>query len=134
MTDTYLPLLKGVIARLKAITAVTDVLSTRIYTDVPQNEVFPYAVISITSQDYSANDFSGMAHTIQANIYSRKNSPREIGVARSAIYEALNRLEDSVTLDVGNMAHLHFNGVSDVFKDSDGATWVGVIQFRAVIT
>ena len=134
MADTYLSMLKATIAALKADAATGAVVGDRIYTNVPQNETFPYVVIELDSGDYSSDTFSGMQHTIQANIYSRETSPLEVGNARKAIYDVLHRQENTLSLDTGNLSHIHFNGVAEVFKDTDGATWVGVIQFRAVVT
>lgn len=134
MTDTYLPLMKGALALLKATSGVTNLTGQRIYSDVPQKQTFPYVVCSIDSSDFSAQDFTGMDHTLQFNIYSRDKSPEETARIRSAIYTSLNRQESVIELDAGTMTHIHFNGVSTTFKDVDGVTWVGVIQFRAVIT
>ena len=131
MTDTYLPVLKAVIAKIKA---ASTAAGTRVFSDVPQKEIFPYVVVSIDSGDYSAKDFTGMEHTVQFNIYSRQKSPEQVGSIRSDIYDALNRQESTFTLDSGTMSNILFNGVGDVFKDTDGKTWLGVIQFRAVVT
>lgn len=134
MSDTYRPLLKGVIAAMKADGAISALVGTRIYSDVPQNSDFPYAVVSISSDDFSAKDFSGMAHTIQINSHGRENSPDIVGQIRSACYDLLHRQESALTLDTGTVSILQFSGVSDVFKDPDGITWDAVIRFLAVVT
>ena len=134
MSDNYLSLVKSIIARLKADSATGAIIGDRIYTDVPQQEVFPYAVLSISSSDFSSVTFTGMEHTVQINIYSRTKSPKETADARKAIYNSLNRQENALSLDSGNMAYINFGGVADIFKDNDGTTWVGVIQFNSVIT
>lgn len=134
MSDTYLSLMKGVIAQLKGKTAVTNLVGTRIYSNVPKKETFPYVLISITSSDFSTKTFSGMDHTIQLNIYSRKPSVKQAGDIRKACYDALHRKESEITLDTGSLAILQFNGLGDIFKDTDGVTIEAVSQFRAVVT
>ena len=134
MSDSYLPLLKAIIATLKADAPVGAVVGDRIYTDVPQNEVFPYMVVSIDSSPYDANDFTGMEHTPQINTYSRDKSPYEAASARAAVYDALNRQGDTIALDTGRIVDIQYTGVGTVFKDTDGVTWTSVAQFRAVVT
>jgi hypothetical protein len=134
MSDTYLDILKAVIVKLKATSAVTDITSTRIYTDVPQNETFPYIRVSVSSADYSTKTFTGMEHTIQISVYSREKSPKQVGDVKKAVYNALNRNESGLTLDNGTLSNIHYNGVGEVFKDPDGVTWTSVSQFRAVVT
>lgn len=134
MSDTYASVMKGVIARLKAVSAVTNFVSTRIYSDVPQKETFPYVVVNIDSADYSTKTFNGMEHTIQLNIYSRKKSPKETADIAAACYDALHRQESNISLDSGTLSHIHYDGLGSLFKDEDGVTWTGIRGFRAVVT
>lgn len=134
MSDSYLDLLKAIITTLKDDSAVGAVVGDRIYTDVPQNEEFPYSVVSIDSAPFSANTFTGMEHTVQVNTYSRDKSPLEAGSARAAIYDALNRQGDTIALDTGRIVDIQYTGIGTVFKDTDGVTWTSVAQFRAVVT
>ena len=134
MSDTYLSILKAVISNLKNTSAVTNLVSTRIYSNVPQKETFPYISIEVDSADYSTKTFTGMEHTVQVNIYSRNKSPKQVGDIRKAVYDALNRNESGLTLDSGVLSHIHYDGIGSVFKDTDGVTWTGIIQFRAIVT
>lgn len=131
MSDLYLPLLKRVIFILRNNSNVRSYIAQRTYTEVPQQEVFPYAVVSIDSSDWSAKDFSGQEHSLQVDIYSRASTPQEASAARNAIYNALNRQEDIFTLDSGRVISVNFtSGV--VFKEPDGVVWHAVVQFRVV--
>jgi hypothetical protein len=134
MTDTFLPLLKAVVAALKADSTIAGLVGARVYSNVPQNETFPYVLVSISTEDFSAKDFTGMDHTIQINSYGRERSPNVVGQIKAACYALLNRQESALTLDTGTLSILQFNGVSDAFKDPDGITWESVIRFQAIVT
>lgn len=133
MSDTYLSLMKGIIAALKADATVSGLVSTRVYSDVPQDETFPYIVVEIDSEDYSSKTFSGMGHEVRTHIYSRKKSPKEIGDIRSAVYNVIHRQEDSIALDSGVFSHVNYS-TGLIFKEPDGVTWHGVGIFNAFIT
>lgn len=131
MSDSYLPLLKEIVAALRADTSVAGYVGARVYTDVPDNEVFPYITVQINSGDYSVKEQAGMEHTVQLNIYSRHKEPKQCGQIRLACYDVLNRNE--AILSAASVSNIHFNGLAQLVKDSDGVTWFGVIQFRVVI-
>jgi hypothetical protein len=84
MADTYLPLLKYIIARLRADAGVGSNIGDRVYNTVPQNENFPYAMVTIDSADFSDKTDSGMSHTVQVDIYDREASTESVASARSA--------------------------------------------------
>lgn len=131
MSDSYLALLNAVVARLKADATLTGLVGSRVYTDVKDNPVFPFVRIEIQSADYSTKDNVGMEHTIQVSAFSRKTDPAEAAQIRSAVFNSLNRAENSLSaVPVSNILH---NGVSLIFKESDGKTWNSTIQFRAIV-
>ena len=134
MANSYLPLLKGIGAALKADTTLAALVSSRVYSDTPVNPTFPFVTVSIASSDFSAKDFTGMDHTVTCRVYSRLNSPNQCAAIRAAIYNKLNRTPSGVTLDSGTLSILDYNGVSNIALDADGVTWDGLIQFRAVVT
>jgi hypothetical protein len=133
MADTYLPLLKYIIARLRADAGVGSNIGDRVYNTVPQNENFPYAMVTIDSADFSDKTDSGMSHTVQVDIYDREASTESVASARSAIYDSLHRAGVNIALDTGTLIDIQFNGVADIFKEPDGKTQHAVIQFRAVV-
>jgi len=130
MTDTYLTVLSAVIARLKADSTVTGLVSSRIYSDVVDNPTFPFIRVEIQSQDYSTKDYAGMEHTVQISSFSRQTSPEQAGQIRAAVYNLFNRQENA--LSAAGISNILFNGVSLIFKEADGKTWNSTIQFRAV--
>jgi hypothetical protein len=133
MTDTYLDLVKGTISAIKGDTPLTNIVGTRVYTDVPQKETFPYSVVRVQSRDFSTKTFSGMDHTLEIHCFSREKSPFECADFRKKLVELLNRSENSITLDNGTMSDLQYE-TAEIFREPDGVTWHSFIQFRAIIT
>lgn len=130
MTDTYLPVLSAVIARLKANSTITGLVSQRIYSDVVDNPTFPFIRVEIQSGDYSTKENAGMEHIIQISAFSRDVSPNQAGQIRAAIYNLFNRQENALSgAGICNILH---NGVALLFKEPDGKTWNSTIQFRAI--
>lgn len=131
MTDSYLPLLSAVITRLKADSTLTAIVGQRIYNDVPDNEVFPYVAVSITSAPFDTKTGAGMEHTLQISAFSRVFSSSQAASIRSAIYNSLNRQESA--LSAASVDVIIFNGVAPTFKDPDGITWNSILQFKVMI-
>ena len=50
MTDTTKIVLTGIINRLKSQAAVTNLVDTRIYSNVPQQATFPYIFVEMQSE------------------------------------------------------------------------------------
>lgn len=134
MMDSYKPLMEAVVTALKADATLSAIVSTRVYSNVPQNETFPYVFVSISSGPYDSVTFSGMEHEITVQGFSRKPSPAEAASIRAAVYNLLHRGESNLTLDVGNVAHIHYNGVGFVEREADGVTWQSLARFRCVVT
>jgi|AKVG01.1.fsa_nt_gi hypothetical protein len=130
MSDSYKPLLKAVIAKLKTDNVVAG---DRVYTDIPQNETFPYVHVAVSAIPYATKDTSGMEHTVQVQAFDRTADPESVADIRSAVFNSLDRNESGLTLDTGTLSVLEYNGTSDIFKEGDGVTWQGLIQFKAII-
>lgn len=133
MADSFKPLIKGVIAALKADVTTAALVSTRVYSDVPQNETFPYIVVSVQSSPFDTKTSSGMEHSMQVSGFSRSGSVSEVGDIRAAVYALLHKGESNVTLDSGTLVNMLFSGVGFVAKEPDGSTWQGTMQFDVVI-
>ncbi len=137
MSDSYLELMTAIIELLRDDTALNTLINKRIYSELPNStqEVFPYCHVEIESGDFSAKDFAGMTHNITIKCFSRKSTPQECAQMRSAIYDALNRI-DATTLDLatGHMVRCDYSGKSFLFKEDDGVTWQGAIGFIIIIT
>ena len=134
MADSGAQTIKGVIDQLKATSAVTDLVSTRIFTRVPQDSTFPYVHVGLTAEEYSAKDFTGMEHNLRVQAFSRKNSPKEVLDVRQAVYNSLNRNESNVTIAGFSLVSLHQEGLVDLFQENDEKTWHAVLDFRVVVT
>ncbi len=134
MADSYAPLLKAIMTRLKAYSTLTAITSSRIYADTPQDSTFPYVSVSINSLPFDGVAFVGMEHEIQVQGFSRDPSPKEAGDIRAAVYDALNRQESNLTLDSGSVRHIHYTGVGFVEREPDGVTWQSLMRFRCVVT
>ena len=133
MADSTLAGLKGIVARLIASSDVTNLVSTRIYSNVPQQATFPYILVEFESTDWSQQDDANLQHRVTVNGYSRKSSLLEASQISEKVYNSLNRQENNISLDAGNVVLLHFAGVKTTFKESDGVTWHSVIEFNLTI-
>lgn len=133
MADTALSVIKGVITTLKATAPVTSIVSQRIYTDVPQGAAFPYLVVSIQSEPFAANDFSGQTHTLRLQSFSRQAGAQQALAIRKAAIEALDRKETAITLDEGTLVKCEYSGLSDSFIEDDGKTWQAVGELEVVV-
>lgn len=134
MSDSYIELMTGIIARLKAVTAVTDLVGQRIYADAPQDATFPYVIVSISSSPYDGKDFTGMEHEVSVSAFGRKKTPDETGDIAVAVYNALNRQESNITLATLSVRNIHYTSVGFVEKEPDGVTWQSLRRFRCVVT
>ena len=133
MPDSTLPGLKGIMTRLLAYTDLTDLVGTKIYTNVPQQTAFPYIYVELTSSDWSQKDDTNLEHKIRAHVYSRNSSPYETMNISTEVYNALNRQEDNISLDSGDVVLLQYSGIKTTFKEDDGITWHGVTEFNYLI-
>jgi len=132
MSDSYLPVLAAVIAALKADATLTAIVpAARIYSDVVDNPTFPFVVVSMASSPFDTKTTSGMTHTCQVSIFSRKTSPQELGQARSAVYNVLHKQETSFA-GIG-VSDIMFNGTAPTLKESDGQTWHCPMQYRITV-
>ncbi len=131
--DSTLVTLKGVIARLTGYAGLTAITGARIYTDIPQQTVFPYALVEIESKPWAQDDGSHMEHIIRTHGFSRKNSPIEAIQITQECYNSLDRQKASIILTSGNILLCDFSGLKDTFKEPDGITWHSVIEFRIIV-
>lgn len=136
MSDSALPLIKGIITRLKAVSAVTNIVgsgsSARIYSIVPQQTTFPYIKIIVSSEDWSAKDFVGMRHIVRIQGFSREPSIKEVGDIRAAVISALERQEANITVTGYTLVRLDKSALSDIITNEDGETQQSIIEFEAI--
>jgi len=135
MADGYaLATQKGILAALKAASGVTDIVSTRIYDEPPQDVVFPYLRFNtIQPSAFDTDTAEGALVDISLEAHSRSASGRvEATQIAEAIQAALHRQETSVTVDGYTLVELIFETIS-VTRDSDGRGYTAVISFQAML-
>lgn len=133
MADTALPVVKAMIAALKAAPGIAGLVGPRIYTDVPQDEPFPYIVVSLTSEPFAANDFSGQTHLVRAQAFSREATIEECLRLRAAVMDTLDRKEGRLILDAGMLVKCEYSGGDRPFIEDDGKTWQSVAEFEVIV-
>lgn len=134
MTEITIPFLTGIIERLESVSGVTDIVGQRIYTDVPDTPTFPFIMVEVSNRPYDGKDFTGQEYRLIVHGFTRKEAdPHQCLSIRSAVYNALNRQEDNVSISGGNLIYLAQDGLSDIFREEDGATWHSLIEFRATV-
>lgn len=133
MADSALAVVKAAIAALKADSGVAALVVGRIYTDVPQATDFPYIVVSIQSEPFAANDFSGQSHTLRIQTFSRKAGAKEALEVRKAALDALDRKEEALSLSEGVLVKCEYSGLSDCFIEDDGKTWQAIGELQLVV-
>ncbi|MBY5594106.1 DUF3168 domain-containing protein [Rhizobium leguminosarum] len=133
MVDSAASVIKAAVAALKANVVVTTLVAGRVFSDVPEGATFPYIVLSIHSQPFAANDFSGQSHTLKIQTFSRDKSIAGALLVRAAALTALDRNEQALTLDAGTLVKSEYTGFSDAFKEDDGRTWQGYAELQVVV-
>lgn len=133
MADTFSELMSGVIAALRADVTIAAIVGARIYSDVPQNEVFPYMVVNIQSTPFDTKTSNGMTHNLQVSSFDRGKTTTIVANLRKATYNLLHEGESNVTISGATLISMLFTGLAFVAKEPDGVTWQSTIQFNAII-
>lgn len=113
--------------------AVTDIVGQRIYSDAPQNATFPFILLSITATDWSAKDFSGMGVTIRAQCFDKSKNMDTVADAQSAILDALDRQESNITITGHDLTLIQKGALIDISKQPDGVVWQSVTDFNLLV-
>jgi len=135
MADGFvLALQKGLRAALVANSDVTDLVSSRVYDEPPQDVVFPYlrfGEISPVAFDTDTLEGSLVSVSLEAN--SRSASGR-VEAARivEAVKAALHRQETAVTVTGFTLVELIFQTFS-VTRDAEGRGYTAVIALQAML-
>ena len=131
MTDLGWDLQQAAYAALTADPGVKAVLGdpARVYDVAPARPVYPFAVLG----EWRTSAYDGFAdafeHDIRLRIYSRYEGRKETRAIMAAIHDAL---QTSALAPAGRTLISMRFVFSDVFLRADGATWSGVMRFRAV--
>jgi hypothetical protein len=135
MADGYgLATQKGLLAALRAAGDVTDLVSTRIYDEPPQDVVFPYLRFNtIQPNAFDTDTIEGALVDISFEAHSRSASGRvEATQIAEAVQAALHRQEASVTVTGFDLIELIFEAIS-VTRDNEGRGFTAVVTFQAML-
>lgn len=135
MADGYaLATQKGLLAALKAASGVTDLVSTRIYDEPPQDVVYPYLRFNtIQPSAFDTDTAQGSLVDISLEAHSRSASGRvEATRIVEAVKDALHRQESAVTVTGYTLVELIFDTIS-VTRDGDGRGYTAVIALQAML-
>ena len=135
MADGYaLATQKGLLAALKAASGVTDLISTRIYDEPPQDVVYPYLRFNtIQPSAFDTDTAQGSLVDISLEAHSRSASGRvEATRIVEAVKDALHRQEGAVTVTGYTLVELIFDTIS-VTRDGDGRGYTAVIALQAML-
>jgi hypothetical protein len=133
MADSGLALLAGLVTRLKAYTGLTTLVSTRIYSIVPQQTTFPYVVISVRSTPFDMKESIGQNHVIRVQGFSRQQDYAEALNIRNQVEAALERQESYITVTGFTLVKLDKANLCDIITEDDGLTRQSIIEFDALI-
>lgn len=131
--DTLKQTMIGIRNRLLAVTAVTDVVGQRIYSDAPQNATFPFILLSITAAPWDAKDFSGMQVSIRAQCFDKTKGMDVVADAQSAILDALDRQETNITIAGHDLTLIQKGALIDISKQPDGVVWQSITDFNLLV-
>ncbi len=135
MADGFvLALQKGLRAALVANSDVTDLVSSRVYDEPPQDVVFPYLRFGeITPVAFDTDTLEGSLVSVSLEANSRSASGR-VEAARivEAVKAALHRQETAVTVTGFTLVELIFQTFS-VTRDAEGRGYTAVIALQAML-
>ncbi len=135
MADSFaLAVQKGVRAALVADTAITDIVSQRVYDEPPQDVTFPYLRFGETQPSaFDTDTTEGAEVSISLEAHSRSASGRVEAVQMvEAVKEAMHRKEASITVQGHNLVEMIFQTYS-VTRDDDGRGYTAVIVLQAML-
>jgi hypothetical protein len=135
MADNFaLATQKGIRAALVANSGVTDLVSSRIYDEPPQDVTFPYVRFNtIAPNAFDTDTAEGALVDISLEAHSQSASGRveAVGIAE-AVKQALHRNEASVTVAGYTLVELIFETIS-VTRDNDGRGYTAVVSLQAML-
>lgn len=135
-TDATIQLLTAVRAALAADSALTAIVSTRIYDLPPANAVAPYITTDGTYYtDWSTDSFDGQEVSIDVHAWDQPASmaptTRRVRDMMARIRAVLHRT--SLSLSTSNLVLLTADNARGPILDPDGSTVHGIVTVRALI-
>lgn len=100
---------------------------------VPENTTFPYINYQLVQSVENDTSTEESFETVFAlHVWSTKEGTKETNQILQRIYRLFHNRPDNLVLELYKVVNLQFQ-VSEVLRDPDGATYHGVIRFRAVL-
>ncbi len=132
MSKAGWPLQKAIFSALVADATLAALIGDppRLFDGPPGETALPYVQIGDgTEADWGTATERGSEHQLTMHVWSRAGGRMEARAILSAIYDALH--DSSLTLEGNVLVNLRFI-VSQVWRETDGATYHGVARYRAV--
>jgi hypothetical protein len=126
VADRTLEVQKALVLRLKSVSAVTSLVSTRVYDRAPEKAAFPYISIGdVAATPFDAQLLRGYEALWQIHAWSRKPGAVQCRQVLAAAHGALHW--HSLNLDAGAAVICRVSGKRDL-KDPDGVTTHGILD------
>jgi len=133
MSTFALELQKGVRAALVGSSAVTSLVSTRVYDEPPHDVVYPYIRFGdIIPRSDDTDGSLGAEVTMSIQTYSRDTGRVEATQVAEAVRTLLHRNESGVTLSGINLIELICETYV-ISRDSDGRGYNGNVVFSVLL-
>lgn len=133
MADSLRLVLQAVEQVLKADAGITAIIADRVTAAPSGNMLYPYIMVSGTSNPFSSSSFSGMQHTIRVQAFSKELKVGQVLRLRELVHNLLHRQENTLTVAGHTVVLLEYDGLADCFPEGDGKTWQSVIEFKIVV-
>lgn len=131
MSDPSFALQVGIVATLKATSAVTALVVDRIYDEVPRNPEFPYVTLGdMQVLPDKADCIDGTEISVQVDVWSRTQGFKEAKQIGAAIVAAL---DDQLIPATGYTVVVFEIENINYLRDPDGKTRHGALTFHALI-
>lgn len=130
MADTSVKARELIYNALAAATDLTDIVGSRIYAgSAPQSASYPYVVVGDRSTDkrFNPKDATIQSHRMRIYAYSREISPLQIEEIKGAIFDALEKVNFSVS--GASFVDCFQDGLDDVAILEDGRTYRALLEF-----
>ena len=122
---------QAVVAALKNTPSVTDLVSGRIYDDVPSNPTFPYVTYGeAVTVEAGASDSDAVDETLTLHAWSEYGGQKETKSILAALKGTLH--DADLSMAGAHLVNLRFLD-AQTLRDPDGRTYHGVIRFGAHI-
>lgn len=130
MTDVAKDVLDAIVVKLRATSAVTALVSTRIYKGMPNNWTSPAVGMQISyAVSFDTKDATGMDLYIDIDVWSRRDRDSdEANQIMSAIVNALHRA--SLTVSGVGFVKVDLDNRIGPLLDEDGLTSHGVVRVK----